>query len=88
MQKIIYTGTMAYLYQLAHILSNHGLDLMQSTVNRGKGCNRPIIVINPATRTAWIEYVSEEISEYDNEEVLYTCSPAEVDEIINNLRED
>lgn len=85
--KIIYTGAIAEFYQgeLRCILLEHGFDLMRSRVDRGNECNRPIIVIDTAARTAWIEYVSEDISEYDNEDVIYTCSPAEVEETINNI---
>lgn len=87
--KIIYTGAIADLYQgkLGYILLEHGFDFMRSRVDRGKECSRPIIVIDTAARTAWIEYVSEDISEYDNEDVIYTCSPAEVEETINNIEE-
>lgn len=88
--KIIYTGAIADFYHgdLRYILMNHGFDLMRSRVDRGKECRRPIIVIDPAARTAWIEYVSEDISEYDNEDVIYECSPAGVEEIINKITED
>lgn len=83
MKTIVYTGPIADFYQfkLKHLLMTHGFDLMKSRVE-GKG-SRPVIVIHLEAKLAWIEYVSEEISEYNNDNTLFTCSIEDIEEEIN-----
>lgn len=90
MKRIVYTGPISDFYQgeLRLLLMGHDFDFMRSRVERGKECRRPVIVMDVRAKFAWIEYVSEDISEYNDENAVFVCSVEEVGEAIEAMKED
>lgn len=90
MKRIVYTGPIADLYDtdLMLLLIDYGFDFMRSRVERSKDCRRPVIVMDVRAKYAWIEYVSEDISEYNVDNAVFTCSIEEVKEAIEAMKED
>lgn len=89
MKRIVYTGPIADLYQgeLRWLLIDYEFDVLNSRVYNGDGCERRVIVLDPESRTAWIEYVSEEITEYNENNAVFTCSLEEVKDAIESMEE-
>lgn len=84
-KNIIYTGPIANYYgrELPSILCvNHIHRLNNRVEGKDDSCDRPMIIINLETKTAWIEYVDEECSQYDSLENKFTCDLQEVERII------
>ena len=89
-KNIIYTGPIDDLYngKIPHILSEYHIQQIRCRV-QGKvdSCNRPMIIINLETKTAWIEYVDEECSQYDSFYNKFTCDIQEVKRMIEESQE-
>lgn len=91
MENIIYTGLIADFYQgeLRLLLMNHKIERMSSRVlGRSDDFSRPVVIIHPKSKMAWIEYVSEDISEYNKEGNVFTCDIEEVAQILKDWKED
>lgn len=89
MKRIVYTGPIADFYQgeLRSLLINYGFDFFNSRVDGGKNCNRPVIVIDIPAEYVWIEYVSEDISQYNADNAIFTCSVEEVKDAIGAMQQ-
>lgn len=84
-EKIVYTGAIADFYggELRTLLFSNGYDFMRSRVEgKCKNCNRAVIVIDIPAKFAWIEYVDDDISVYDNERCAFTCDIEDVKEFL------
>lgn len=89
-KNIIYTGPIDDLYngKIPHILSEYHIQQIRCRVSgKDDSCNRPMIIINLETKTAWIEYVDEECSQYDSLGNKFTCDIQEVERIIEESQE-
>jgi hypothetical protein len=89
-KNIIYTGPIDDLYngKIPHILSEYHIQQIRCRVQgKDDSCNRPMIIINLETKTAWIEYVDEECSQYDSFYNKFTCDIQEVKRMIEESQE-
>lgn len=89
-KNIIYTGSIADYYngKLSQIFSGFHIQQLRSRVEwKYDSSDRPIIIINLETKTAWIEYVDEECSQYDSLENKFTCDLQEVERMIEESQE-
>lgn len=89
-KNIIYTGPIFDYYngELHCIFCNFDIQQLKSRVaGKDDSCNRPIIIINLESKTAWIEYVDEECSQYDSLENKFTCDIQEVERMIEESQE-
>lgn len=89
-KNIIYTGPIDDLYngKIPHILSEYHIQQIRCRVQgKDDSCNRPMIIINLETKTAWIEYVDEECSQYDSFYNKFTCDIQEVERMIEESQE-
>lgn len=89
-KNIIYTGPIDDLYngKIPHILSEYHIQQIRCRVQgKDDSCNRPMIIINLETKTAWIEYVDEECSQYDSFYNKFTCYIQEVERMIEESQE-
>lgn len=90
MENIIYTGATFDFMQgkLRYELIKHKIQCMSSRVSgRSDDCSRAVVIINPEAKMAWIEYVSEDIAEYDKEGNVFTCDIEEVSKILKDWEE-
>lgn len=84
-KNIIYTGPIFDYYngELHRIFCNFDIQQLKSRVaGKDDSCNRQMIIINLETKTAWIEYVDEECSQYDSFYNKFTCDIQEVERMI------
>ena len=89
-KNIIYTGPIFDYYngELHRIFCIFDIQQLKSRVQgKDASCNRPMIIINLETKTAWIEYVDEECSQYDSFDNKFTCDIQEVERIIEESQE-
>lgn len=89
-KNIIYTGPIADLYngKIPHILSEYHIQQIRCRVQgKDDSCNTPMIIINLETKTAWLEYVDEECSQYDSFDNKFTCDLQEVERMIEESQE-
>lgn len=89
-KNIIYTGPIFDYYngELHRIFCNFDIQKFKSRVQgKDDSCNRPMIIINLETKTAWIEYVDEECSQYDSFYNKFTCDIQEVERMIEESQE-
>lgn len=89
-KNIIYTGPIFDYYngELHRIFCNFDIQQLKNRVlGKDNSCNRPMIIINLETKTAWIEYVDEECSQYDSLENKFTCDLQEVERMIEESQE-
>ena len=89
-KNIIYTGPIFDYYngELHCIFCNFDIQQLKSRVaGKDDSCNRPMIIINLETKTAWIEYVDEECSQYDSFYNKSTCDIQEVERMIEESQE-
>lgn len=90
-KNIIYTGPIFDYYngELHRIFCNFDIQQLKSRVaGKDDSCNRQMIIINLETKTAWIEYVDEECSQYDSLENKFTCDIQEVERLIEESQEN
>lgn len=88
-KNIIYTGPIFDYYngELHRIFCDFDIQQLKNRVlGKDNSCNRPMIIINLETKTAWIEYVDEECSQYDSLENKFTCDIQEVERMIEKVR--
>lgn len=88
-KHIVYTGAIADYYrgELRLLLMIHKYGIMNVRVEgKDNTCDRPVIIIDLEAQTAYIQYVSEHISEYDFEDNIFTCDIQEVKEILMNKK--
>jgi hypothetical protein len=89
-KNIIYTGPIFDYYngELHRIFCNFDIQQLKSRVaGKDDSCNRQMIIINLETKTAWIEYVDEECSQYDSFYNKFTCDIQEVERMIEESQE-
>lgn len=89
-KNIIYTGPIADYYngKLSQILSEFHIKQLGSKVEwKYDSSNRPIIIISLETKTAKIEFVDVECSQYDSFDNKFTCDIQEVKRIIKESQE-
>lgn len=89
-KNIIYTGPIFDYYngELHRIFCNFDIQQLKSRVaGKDDSCNRTMIIINLETKTAWIEYVDEECSQYDSFYNKFTCDIQEVKRMIEESQE-
>ena len=85
-RNIVYTGAIADYYgrELRLLLSHYKYRRMNVRVEgKDNTCNRPVIIIDLEAKAAYIQYVSEHISEYDFESNIFTCDIQEVKEVLD-----
>lgn len=85
-ENIVYTGPIADYYsgEICHLFLNHNYQFAKNRVaGKDKSCTRPVIVANIPAKSIWIEYVDDEISQYDSQNTLFTCEIEEIEELLN-----
>lgn len=89
MKRIVYTGPIADAYQgeLRWLLMDYGFEVIRARVDNGHSCERRVVVLDVESRTAWVEYVSEDISEYNEDNAVFTCSIEEVKDTIESVED-
>ena len=89
-KNIIYTGPIFDYYngELHRIFCDFDIQQQKNRVlGKDDSCKRPMIIINLETKTAWIEYVDEECSQYDSFYNKFTCDIQEVERMIEESQE-
>lgn len=84
-ENIVYTGAIHDFYsgELRYFLDHAGFEIMQSRVEgKDSSCRRPVIVINIPAHTAFIQYCDDEISEYDDDNSMFTCCVEDVERVL------
>lgn len=84
-KHIFYTGILADYYsgELRFFLSQKGFEFMQHRVEgKDEYSTRPVIIIELETKSVWIQYCDEEISEFNPDQDFITCDVNDVERII------
>lgn len=88
-ENIVYIGAIHDFYsgELKDLFNKYGIDTMRSRVaGKYESCRRPVVVINIPAHTAFIQYCDDELSEYDDDNSMFTCCVEDVEMVLKERR--